>query len=74
MVDGTKAKGNAAFPTGDFTTAVRHFSVALAPFNHHWTLHRGFGQQKYPAAMNTEAIKRNPKDDPKVIILIDKRS
>ena len=36
MAKEAKAKGNAAFSTGDFPTAVRHFSEAinLAPTNH----------------------------------------
>ncbi|KAM1787762.1 hypothetical protein ACFX11_038125 [Malus domestica] len=36
MADEAKAKGNAAFSSGDFTTAVNHFSEAidLAPTNH----------------------------------------
>lgn len=36
MADEAKAKGNAAFSAGDFSTAVRHFSdaIELAPTNH----------------------------------------
>lgn len=36
MADEAKAKGNAAFSSGDFTAAIRHFSdaIALAPENH----------------------------------------
>lgn len=36
MADEAKAKGNAAFAAGDFETAARHFSdaIALAPTNH----------------------------------------
>lgn len=36
MADEAKAKGNAAFSAGDFTSAVSHFSdaIALAPTNH----------------------------------------
>ncbi|CAN0908605.1 Hsp70-Hsp90 organizing protein 3 [Linum grandiflorum] len=36
MADEAKAKGNAAFSSGDYSTAVKHFSdaIALAPTNH----------------------------------------
>ncbi|XP_062146091.1 hsp70-Hsp90 organizing protein 3-like [Alnus glutinosa] len=36
MAEEAKAKGNAAFSAGDFSTAVRHFTeaIALAPTNH----------------------------------------
>lgn len=36
MADEAKAKGNAAFSAGDFSTAIRHFSdaISLAPTNH----------------------------------------
>ncbi|CBI14843.3 unnamed protein product, partial [Vitis vinifera] len=36
MAEEAKAKGNAAFSSGDFSAAVRHFSdaIALAPTNH----------------------------------------
>ncbi|XP_050227137.1 hsp70-Hsp90 organizing protein 1-like [Mercurialis annua] len=36
MADEAKAKGNAAFSAGDFSTAVKHFTeaIALAPTNH----------------------------------------
>ncbi|CAL0314292.1 unnamed protein product [Lupinus luteus] len=36
MADEAKAKGNAAFSSGDYTAAIRHFSdaIALSPTNH----------------------------------------
>lgn len=36
MADEAKAKGNAAFSSGDYTAAIRHFSdaIALSPSNH----------------------------------------
>ncbi|KAE9613160.1 hypothetical protein Lal_00027632 [Lupinus albus] len=36
MADEAKAKGNAAFSSGDYATAIRHFSdaIALSPTNH----------------------------------------
>ncbi|KAK9277373.1 hypothetical protein L1049_006916 [Liquidambar formosana] len=36
MADEAKAKGNAAFSSGDFSTAIRHFSeaISLSPTNH----------------------------------------
>nr|KYP67195.1 Heat shock protein STI [Cajanus cajan] len=36
MADEAKAKGNAAFSSGDYAAAIRHFSdaIALAPTNH----------------------------------------
>ncbi|ESQ35603.1 hypothetical protein EUTSA_v10007205mg [Eutrema salsugineum] len=36
MADEAKARGNAAFSSGDFTSAIRHFTeaIALAPTNH----------------------------------------
>ncbi|CAD5312503.1 Hsp70-Hsp90 organizing protein 1 [Arabidopsis thaliana] len=42
MAEEAKAKGNAAFSSGDFTTAINHFTeaIALAPTDHVLFLNR----------------------------------
>ncbi|CAI0413745.1 unnamed protein product [Linum tenue] len=57
MADEAKAKGNAAFSAGDYTTAIKHFSdaIALAPTNHVLYSNRSAAYaslQKYADALN----------------------
>ncbi|CAI0476853.1 unnamed protein product [Linum tenue] len=57
MADEAKAKGNAAFSSGDYTTAIKHFSdaIALAPTNHVLYSNRSAAYaslQKYDDALN----------------------
>ncbi|CAL1375661.1 unnamed protein product [Linum trigynum] len=57
MADEAKAKGNAAFSAGDYTTAIKHFSdaIAVAPTNHVLYSNRSAAYaslQKYADALN----------------------
>ncbi|CAL1358873.1 unnamed protein product [Linum trigynum] len=62
MADEAKAKGNAVFSVGDYTTAIKHFSdaIALTPTNHVLYSNRSAAYasiQKYADAKKTVELK-----------------